>query len=79
MPEIERSCNLKILGVGVDTGYDFSVTQYVQRLATCSVQTMYALRVLRVWNMEGRCGRTVYRLKPVVIFVQRVAVYTVRP
>ena len=32
LPGIERSRNLKILGV--DIGHDFSVTQYVQRLAS---------------------------------------------
>ena len=45
LPGITRSRCLKMLVV--DIASDFSISQHVQRLATTSVQTIYALRVLR--------------------------------
>ena len=50
MPEIERSRNLKILGV--DTGYDFSVTQYVHCPATGDLQRADNVRAARAAGME---------------------------
>lgn len=59
LPGIVRRRTLTMLGV--DIGNNFSVSQHVQRLATSSAQTLYALRVLRTRGLGDEALQQVYR------------------
>jgi len=48
-----------MLGVSIEN--DFSIAQHIQRLVTASVQTVYALRVLRTRGLDDDALQHIYR------------------